>query len=769
MAINDGKNSDITEIGDDDILWLKQLIDEDFERFELPQSLRSENLIKKLDDVKPEPVRPEKSSRVIYLKLISAAACFALVIFGWQQLSGRTLDADMSSAAEAAPKAAAFAIEAPAAAAADMVEDAEAAAEAECGVVVYSAGSAAYSGMQIEETDSDFAEAELDIPEQPAAKSYDEVFSAISDMISSRAAADNAVAENIVTAVPTAGGSALFSASAKSVYNTNTQVAGIDEADIVKTDGKYIYHYRFDSSSQGSEIRITSADGLKSVSTISLDNDSGSQMYLSGNRLILVGSLSREKAQELSSSRTETLSDYLSGQTAKSDIVIPEYSKKSLYRNVSFTEAVVFDISNKAAPKEIKRYRQDGSYLSSRMNGDTLYLVSSKPIYSGGIASGIEARYCLPYAGENDSVSPLAAENILLPDCREDLSYAVVTSMSISTGSAETKAVLGMADEIMMSKNSLYLTATVYDSQRNWRSRSTGISKFAVTGDGLKFIADTVVDGYIDNQFSLDEYNGDLRIATTSYNESGETVNNLYVLDSALKPKGSLKGLAAGERIYSVRYIGTTAYVVTFKETDPLFVIDLSDPAKPVLKGELKLPGFSEYLHPVDENTLIGLGSNTVSLKGGGVITDGLKLSLFDVSDPLSPREKYNCLIGNRGSDSAALQDHKAFMYYEQKGIFGFPASVYTSFGASASDPYSGESRLAFSGYLLLKATDSGFELVATLSPAETHDSYSIMRNDLDSAIERGIYIGDTVYTVSDSGITAYSLDTLSQIGSMKY
>ncbi len=766
MALNDNKNDDITDIGDDDIAWLKQLIDEDFERFELPQSLKSENLIHRLDDIQQEPVKPVKNNKVVYLKFISAAACLALVIFGWQHLdfTGNTLGVDMSSQ-QAAAKASQVEAAEPLSLD-DIAADEESftVEPVEEEVIAYAADSREYSGKEYRQASA--ATPQIDIPEQPSAKSYDEVFSAISSMRSANT--EEVVAEDAVIAVPSEGGNVVFSAKS-SVYKTNAQVAGVDEADIVKTDGKYIYHYRFDSSEQKAEIMITSADGLKAVSSLPLDGIDGAEMYIAENRLILIGNMNREKAQKLSDSRTEPLSDYLGESHSAVETVIPEYSRKHFSRSTNFTETVIFDIENVSSPKEIKRFQQDGGYLSSRMSGDMLYIVSSKPIYSGGIFDGIEARYCLPYAGESGSISPLSAENILLPSYREDFSYAVVSSINSLTGKTDTKAVLGMADEIMMSQNSLYLTATAYGSQHSWRDRSTGISKFAITADGLKFIADTMVDGYIDNQFSLDEHNGDLRIATTSYNSDNQTVNNLYVFDSALKQKGALEGLAVGERIYSVRYVDSTAYVVTFKETDPLFVIDLSDPTKPTVKGQLKLPGFSEYLHPIDENTLIGLGNNTVTLKNGGVITDGLKLSLFDVSDPFSPKEKYSCLIGNRGSDSPALQNHKAFMYYPKKGIFGFPATIYTSYGASANDPYSGESRLSFSGYMLLRASENEFELLATLSPAESHYSGSFMRNDLDSAIERGIYIDNTVYTVSDSGITAYSLDTLSQIAAIKY
>lgn len=750
MALSDNKNDSITDITEDDILWLKELIDNDFEQFELPESLKSENLIHRLDDIVQEPPKTKSVGKTIYLKFLSAAACFALVIFGWQHFSIDSGISTLDSTEKAIPQAAAFTAEAPMAAAA--MDTTVPCSDEETDVVM--------------EMELDDGTAEINIPEQPTAKSYDEIFSVLSEMAKNQTIADDAASGDIVT-YPSAGNS-MVTAKAQGVYETNTQISGIDEADTVKTDGKYIYHYRFNSVSEKSEIKITDADGLKVASTITLDDNGNSEIYITDNRLILVRNMSRDASEQLFDSLTDTVSDYTSEQR-QSDIIIPEYRKKNLRRNNRFTEAIVFDITDKTSPKEINRFRQDGEYVSSRMKEDTLCLVSSKRLFEGGVSPGIEARFYLPYAGNENGISPIAAENILLPSYRENFNYAVVTSMNTVSGKTDTKAVLGMADEIMMSQNSLYLTADIYDGKSGRNNNATAISRFALTDDGLKYIADTTVKGCIDNQFSLDEHNGFLRIATTSYNDDGDTVNNLYVLDSGLKSIGALENLAPDERIYSVRYMGDTAYIVTFKETDPLFVIDLSDPAAPSVKGQLKIPGFSEYLHPLNENTLIGLGYNTVSLKNGGIITDGLKLSLFDVSDPLAPREKYNCLIGNHGSDSVATQEHKAFMYYPEKNIFGFPATVYTSYGASADDPYSGEGRLSFSGFLVFRAGEGEFEVLSTISPDQTPSANSFMRNELDSAIERGIYIKDTLYTISASGISSYSLDTFSLKAKMKY
>ncbi|MEG1774729.1 MAG: beta-propeller domain-containing protein, partial [Oscillospiraceae bacterium] len=317
--------------------------------------------------------------------------------------------------------------------------------------------------------------------------------------------------------------------------------------------------------------------------------------------------------------------------------------------------------------------------------------------------------------------------------------------------------------ELMMNSDSLFITSTVQDEGFN-----TGITRFVLDKTDVKYVSSGMVPGTIDNQFSLDEYNGNLRIATTSYNrEKQANVNNLYILDPKMKQLGAVENLAEGESIKSVRFMDDTAYVVTFRQTDPLFVIDLSDPKKPVVKGELKIPGFSEYLHPIDENTLVGIGYNTLTNRYGNVMTDGLKLSLFDVSDPTDPTETASLLLGNIGSESEALSNHRAVMWYPEMRLLGFPATLYTVRGTSADDPWSGDHTLAFAGYLVVRVNDDGFEVVGQL--ANDQSAQGFLRYDLDSSIERGLYIGKTLYTAAPGKLTAYSMDDFKQIGELVY
>lgn len=786
------KNVDFTEPMQEEQQWLRELLLRDCERFQLPDSLRSENLIHKLEklDVTEQPTveareqQPQKRIKTIHLKYLSYAACLAIICFGWYSATQNVSEPMAPRACDAAAKA--------------MSTDDEAAPE------------------QSDTATAMFAATTVALEEQPVAENYSQVYDALTTVWKNNYAGnysygktarpmgdpDGLTNPSIESPRPATGGAMNDTAIMQSspmnpttsnssagntdggrIYTTNVQVAGVDESDIVKTDGTYIYQYRFNTSTGGAQIAISTANGLKLLSTIELPQYADSEMYLAGNKLVVVQQVQSDVVDAITKRVGEPLSSYLAENSegedksreaqASSDVIVPDYYNRKFpnyKRSLTMTEAVTYDISDHKKPKEINRYRQDGSYVSSRLANDTLYLVTNKYI-CGDVTVATDPVYCyLPIVGEQENVRVLPAGDIVIPPYLENLNYAVVTALDISSQATKTKAVLGMADQIMMSNSNLFLTANVRSVEtKSWYDRSTGITRFSVTEGGLQYLASGKVAGYIDNQFSLDEHKGNLRIATTSYNDSGDTTNNVYVLDASLNQIGVLENLAEGERIYSVRYMGDTAYVVTFRETDPLFVIDLSNPAKPAVKGELKIPGFSEYLHPIDENTLLGLGMNTIVTKYGGVAEDGLKLSLFDVSDPTNPKEKVSYLLGNMGSTSEALENHKAFMYYPELKLVGFPATIYTTQGTTANDPWSGERTVGFAGYLVVKVNDSGFDIVGTIPNDGAESELGFMRYDSGNTIERGIYIGKTLYTTSEAKIMAFSLDTFEQIGELKY
>ena len=299
----------------------------------------------------------------------------------------------------------------------------------------------------------------------------------------------------------------------------------------------------------------------------------------------------------------------------------------------------------------------------------------------------------------------------------------------------------------------------------------------------MSFDAKGIVPGYVLNQYSMDEYNGYFRIATTISTGSWvnrDQHNNLYVLNMKLETVGKIENLAQGERIYSARFTGDKAYLVTFKQTDPFFVLDLKDPTAPTVAGELKIPGYSSYLHPYDENHIIGIGkeNNTV------------KLSLFDVSDMSNPTEIAKYVIGENAdySDSVALYEPKAFLFDLQKQLLVIPVSVVTygyvqpiqepsssttpdsgkDIGTSSSSPIQ-ESKFWQGAYVLNLSSQNGFTLKGELSHQENTTqnwNYYYGGND---GITRSLYIGNTLYTVSNNMVQLNSLDNLNLLGQVKF
>ena len=274
----------------------------------------------------------------------------------------------------------------------------------------------------------------------------------------------------------------------------------------------------------------------------------------------------------------------------------------------------------------------------------------------------------------------------------------------------------------------------------------------------MGFAAEGRINGTLLNQFSMDEHNGFFRVATTSYDpKTYEQVNNLYILDSLLNVTGKVEGLAPGEQIYAVRFTGDTGYVVTFETMDPLFVLDLSDPANPRVTGELKIPGFSNYLHPIDEGTVLGIGRDTQEIftrdSTGretviGVQTGGIKLSLFDVSDPAAPVEKAVLTFGTDSSAYAdVLSDHRALMVDQNNSIVGFTLQE----GYGSGD---------FDGAVLVQVSRDTLSVYGKLEAAPEDYSYY--------AADRLCYIGSTLYYLQNSGIRAYDYQSLKQLAEIR-
>jgi uncharacterized secreted protein with C-terminal beta-propeller domain len=362
---------------------------------------------------------------------------------------------------------------------------------------------------------------------------------------------------------------------------------------------------------------------------------------------------------------------------------------------------------------------------------------------------------------------------------------------------------LGSGESIYASAENLYVAVTrhniispeapgpiIYDSAAPKKpavkvsDRETFIYRFALNNGKLDYTGKGQVPGSILNQFSMDESKGYFRIATTKGDLWGEgentSKNNLYVLDTEMSVCGSLEDIAPGEKIYSTRFMGDRAYMVTFKKVDPLFVIDLKDAKNPKILGALKIPGYSDYLHPYDENHIIGFGKDTIELSNEGwgkigsttAYYQGMKIALFDVTDVNNPKEKFKELIGDRGTDSELLRDHKALLFSKEKNLMAFPVTVMEikdrqNITAGNMPAYGS---FAFQGaYVYNIDLVEGFKLKARISHI-SEEEYSKSGDrwyDSTKNVARIIYIGNDIYTISKGMIKANGISDMKEKGSL--
>ena len=546
----------------------------------------------------------------------------------------------------------------------------------------------------------------------------------------------------------------LESSGEKSDYSeTNIQVEGVDEADIVKTDGEFIYYVCED------KVIIVNAKNDKEMKIESQikynkENFYPQEIFIAENRLIIIGQINKYNILEKLSIDTG-------------------YSRYD--RN--FTIAKVYNTENIDKPELTREIEVQGSYLSSRMIGDNIYLISNQYIYSYLFRNSViedmneedfKPRYTDTAISKTEQC--LNYNDIYYFPDSEDAMYLNVAGFNIyNNEAANIDSYLGAGTDIYSSKENLYIARVKYEYKDsrihgyyNNYDLNTYIYRFKLEDSQATYINAGSVPGEVLNQFSMDEKDGYFRIATTdSTNWNSETdTNNLYVLNDKLEIIGALEGLAKGEKIYSVRFMGNRAYMVTFVETDPLFVIDLSDPTNPTVLGELKIPGYSKYLHPYDENHIIGFGENTKTNEYGGVVTDGMKMALFDVTNPNNPKELYSVDIGEKGTYSELLNNHKALLFSKEKNIIAFPVSISEETGRYNTN-------LKFQGAIVYGLDlEKGFTLKGTIAHMKLENGYRDY--DYEKAVERIIYIKDNLYTLSKTLIKSTDMSTMQEKSSLE-
>lgn len=554
---------------------------------------------------------------------------------------------------------------------------------------------------------------------------------------------------------------------------TNIQVDGVMEADFVKTDGEYIYavshkHIYIYSAKDGQmelAVKIPYLNGDGSVITKNSDGDTKlysyqtPELYIEDGRLILI---------------VQAMDAVDSSDIPEESNELYKYDSLCLSSGHEYLCAMIYDISTLTSPVLLSSASISGEVLSTRMNGDRLYLVAADSYVYGPTPKKSDPSSYIPKCVINGQKYLINKESIYCGNDKADCEYLNVLEVNVSDGGVSSSlSLLGYSGDIMyQSPGSIYVARTNYrDNIENVSAESlsptdgikverhtgmlmTTVTKISVS-DGLSLEASAELEGYLENSFSMDEHNSYLRVvlsvnkdmytehkmpngSTYCDNILNEVSNSLYVLDSSLNVVGSLTGLAPDERIYSCRFDGDDAYFVTYRETDPLFHVDLRDVTNPTVVGELKLPGFSEHLQRFGD-MLFGFGQTD---KGE------LKLSMFSENDDGSMNELSTAVVKD-AYYSGALYDHHALVVDYRKNII--------SFGAAVDDQSNGLSR---SVYYIYSYGEEGFELKAEIDLSA--EFYALDIN------VRGFYIGDWFYVYQNnpqrSAITSYSMSEFAQI-----
>ena len=484
---------------------------------------------------------------------------------------------------------------------------------------------------------------------------------------------------------------------------TNLQTAGVDESDIIKTDGSYIY------TVNGTSVYITDVRNgeMKAAGEITVAmNDASDQiveMYVDQKTVNLI--VSKEKSELVKAASAETTGD--------------EGTEDYYYFDTNqVTELLTYDITNPQNPLLKGSVTQEGYYQTSRKIGDMIYLFTNKYMYLSG-GSGEKIDDWIPVVnGETIDVGC-----IYIPE--QGNSGLVISSVDVQNPKeiVDNIMIIKKNVNIYVSKTAIYLYGRNYDNSNG--SVTTEIAKFSMEKGVLNAVGAANVPGEVYDTFAVNEYQGKLRILTTDWS-SGENENNLYLLDKNLNLTGKLEGLAPGEEIYSARFFQNMAYFVTYRNMDPLFAVDLSDETNPKVLSELKITGFSEYLHFWGEDKLVGIGYETDPETGS---QEGLKVTMFDISNPADLKTAGTCVLKDLYY-SPALYNYKCVLVDEGENLVGFGVE-------------SGMSR--YGNYLLFAWEDGKF--------------VELMTEDLDyNNMEqyRGIYINDMFYLAHPKGITSF-------------
>jgi inhibitor of cysteine peptidase len=545
------------------------------------------------------------------------------------------------------------------------------------------------------------------------------------------------------------------SSSSPSFTGTNVQVQGVDEPDMVKTDGTHLFVATNGTGSSSPSGSVTIMDAYPPNSTAVL-----STISLPGAQVLGI----------------EVAQDRL--------MVIDQR-----YTNMTYIGLLLYNTSVLSSPKLMENETVAGNYVAARLAQGYVYAVVQQPSYhfdDQGNATGL-----LPYVSANGDTTALSPSSVYYaPNNSQIGDYTMIISVGMSSGAEDTLSVLtGPSSTVFVSTSNIYV---VYSNYREYadadnipgdvfsggiitsvgQEQNSTIFRASYSNGTVAVQAAGSVPGSVLNQFSMNEYDGYFQVATSriaTINGNATESDDVYVFNQNMSQVSALQNIAPGENLYAVRFVGDMGYVVTFEQIDPLFAISFADVTHPVILSALKVNGYSDYLQPLFSNYLLGVGKDTVaSSTGDFAYYLGLKLSLFHVAANGSSSDVQDYMIGDRGTDSPVLTNHLALTYDPANNVTVIPvllAQVSGNQQGSSQNPPP-EGNPVWQGAYVFRVNATGFTLLGMVSQYPAGANYGDSP-DNDMQIERSVIIGDYLYTISQSEVMVSSLSSFSTVATV--
>jgi uncharacterized secreted protein with C-terminal beta-propeller domain len=552
-----------------------------------------------------------------------------------------------------------------------------------------------------------------------------------------------------VSLLTAAAASLSTTASSVSFTGTNVQVQGVDEPDTVKTDGTHLFVSTDDSVTIMNAYPPSSASIL---STISFRDSSVIGIEITQGRLAVID---------------------------------------QRYSNESYIDILIYDTSNLSSPALMANTSVVGTYVAARLAQGYVYAIIQQPSYQ--FVNGGNATAVMPEIFENGARTILQPASVYYTSNNAQTSlYTMILSISMSSGKQNTLCVLtGPSSTVYVSTSNIYVVYTNYpeyyadsipgdvftggvvSSVDLQQSENSTIFRASYSNGTVGVEAVGSVPGTVLNQFSLDEYEGYVRVATSRFATVGGAStrsDDVYVLSQNMSQVSALRNIAPGENIYAVRFVGDMGYVVTFEQIDPLFAISFRDMTNPVILSALRVSGYSDYLYPLPGGYLIGVGKDAVPSSSGDFAWYlGLKLSLFRVFDNGTSVQVSKYSIGDRGTDSPVLNDHLAFTFDPTTNVTVIPVllaqvSGNQTYSPNSPPPYGDP---VWQGVYVFKVDASGFTLLGRVSQYPPSQNYGDSPNS-SLQIDRSVIIGNLLYTVSQGEVMVSDLSSFSTLATLQ-